>query len=408
MTDKGDVVGKVDEWASCYDLSYRGIIVDEAFCHPAKMSRGLLTRILRHAKEEEWLWPGAVIVDPFGGIFTTGLLGAYEGYQVVGVELESEFYRLANSYDCPGLTKAEWVRWFNRYRRNPDICPACHHKAQTWYEKHSGVIPSQEPHHFVGNIELHARKLAALGCPQPVIIQGDSRRLCELLQGADCVISSPPFQESLQSKDAEFHAKWCKEHGRDVTKPNYQGKIAGYGQTPGQLGAMRPGDVNLICSSPPYEGNPHAGESKNGFVYTGEHNYTGSRCSINRYDTNKSQDNLGNSQGDTFWAASRIILEQSYAILRPGGVAIWVVKDFVRNKKRVDFTGDWRRLCESVGFKTLHEHHAMLIKETEHQTFFGPETTIKEKKSFFRRLCESKGSPKIDFETIYCMCKPKG
>lgn len=88
-----------------------------------------------------------------------------------------------------------------------------------------------------------------------------------------------------------------------------------------------------------------------------------------------------------------------------GGICIFVVKDFIRKGRRVDFTGDWRRLCESVGFKTLHEHHALLVKETTDDTFFGTETKRTEKKSFFRRLCEKKGSPPIDYETVLCMQK---
>ena len=54
-----------------------------------------------------------------------------------------------------------------------------------------------------------------------------------------------------------------------------------------------------------------------------------------------------------------------------GGVAIFVTKSFVRDKKIVDFPGDWQRLCESVGFKTLHIHHAMLVKERKLKTLFG-------------------------------------
>ena len=100
------------------------------------------------------------------------------------------------------------------------------------------------------------------------------------------------------------------------------------------------------------------------------------------------------------------IVEQCYQILKPGGHAIWVVKDFVRNKKRVDFTGDWRRLCESAGFETIHEHHAMLVKENVKESLFGHKIVKrKERKSFFRRLAESKGSPRIDYETVLCMRK---
>ena len=89
-----------------------------------------------------------------------------------------------------------------------------------------------------------------------------------------------------------------------------------------------------------------------------------------------------------------------------GGVAIFVVKSFVRKGKIVDFPGDWRRLCEAQGFQTVHEHHAMLVKETRKPSLFGHEIVEKkERKSFFRRLAESKGSPAIDYETVLCMKK---
>ena len=48
--------------------------------------------------------------------------------------------------------------------------------------------------------------------------------------------------------------------------------------------------------------------------------------------------------------------------------------------------------------------HAMLVKETEHEGLWG-HTIIKkkERKSFFRRLAESKGSPPIDYEVVLCI-----
>jgi hypothetical protein len=34
--------------------------------------------------------------------------------------------------------------------------------------------------------------------------------------------------------------------------------------------------------------------------------------------------------------------------------------------------------------------------------------SIKERESFFRRLAEKKGSPRIDWESVLCMRKPGG
>lgn len=45
-------------WESCYDGSWQGNIVPEAFSHPAKFSRGLIVRIYDHAKEMGWVKPG--------------------------------------------------------------------------------------------------------------------------------------------------------------------------------------------------------------------------------------------------------------------------------------------------------------------------------------------------------------
>ena len=59
-----------DAWQGCYDLSWKGAIIPSSFQHPAKMSRGLLRRILGHAFEQRWVSKGSVVCDPFGGIST--------------------------------------------------------------------------------------------------------------------------------------------------------------------------------------------------------------------------------------------------------------------------------------------------------------------------------------------------
>ena len=505
-------------WVNCYSDSWKDLIVPEAFSHPAKMAAGLLRRILEHAALKEWIQPGDVIVDPFGGIGSTGILGAYAGYQVVCVELEQKFVTMAIGMDCKGLSKEEWVRWLNRYDRKPDLCPVCQAQAKTWYRKDTGTIPTGPAHRFRGNIDLHRKKLDTLGCPQPVIIQGDSRRLCEILVGADAIVGSPPFIDQMPAHDRDFYLKTRIDSGRStdakhaagavqylgsspgqlgamkpgsvdavVTSPPWQegaltsggpgpgwhktlsgsndGNLAthgdchiGYGSTPGQLGNMKPGQIDAVIASPPYaeslkgdgtqaetaaesrakrntEGGS-LGQSQRTQGYGSKENlgnlkpgavdavvtsppYEGS---LQRGDTSssfkakypdaitggdwgqqygKSEGQLGNEQGDTFWGAARVIVQQCHQILREGGIAIWVAKDFVRDGERVDFTGDWRRLCEACGFETLHEHHAMLVREHKSVGLFG-QTVIdrKESKSFFRRLSDKKAAEKGYWTTL--------
>ena len=95
---------------------------------------------------------------------------------------------------------------------------------------------------------------------------------------------------------------------------------------------------------------------------------------------------------DTFWAAARTILEQCFAVLKPGGVAAWVCGDFVRNKQRVPFGAQWLALCEAVGFEPLlwvtawktEDHGAQL------DIFGEAKPQGKTKVSFFRRLANQK------------------
>lgn len=102
--------------------------------------------------------------------------------------------------------------------------------------------------------------------------------------------------------------------------------------------------------------------------------------------------NLGNKKGDTFWAAARAILRQCHWVLAPDGVAIWVLKAFVRNKAIVDFPGQWRTLCESCGFETVEVIRAWLVEARGAQFALNGDLVERKvaRKSFFRRLYERK------------------
>jgi len=512
-------------WQGSYDDSWRDLITDESFAHPAKMARGLIVRIFDHAFQQGWLQPGSVVVDPFGGIGSTGIEAASRGVQAFLCELEPRFVELAQK-----------------------------------------------------NFELHRPTWEACGDPLPVIVQGDSRRLCEVLMGpmADCVVSSPPFAESLHDKpsaqvlagsgarlgagarqedgygttpgqlgamkpgsvadvivgsppfaenpnavpmkrDRDRDTSDPKQHGGpgpDYIRPNFPGNLgnmptgtvsavissppyasgtvhdgngidpsrlsgnktgknsqavtmdeygrtpgnlgnlptgsvdacigsppflgahsgandetsmrpphdstkalcAGYGQTEGQLGAMPTGSVeaavqaDLICSSPPFEAT---GQVCTSGVYAKWQIENGrnpnSPSTIGKdahYGTTPG--NVGNDTGDTFWQAARQIVDQCFQILRPGGVAIWVTKRFVRNGQIQEFSKDWERLCHSIGFETIEWIQASLVKRNEQPGLFGePVVKTKSRMSFFRRLHVAKYPHlAIEWEDVIVVRKP--
>jgi hypothetical protein len=143
--------------------------------------------------------------------------------------------------------------------------------------------------------------------------------------------------------------------------------------------------------------------------------------------------NIGNSTGNDFWTAARLIVEQVYRVLAPGAHACWVVKAYVKNKAIVPFPEQWQALCEAVGFQTLHYHCCWLVEDKGNARALmdfttrkdnGEEMVIKtgdvvryiskskiverflKRSSFFRKLAEKKGSPRSDFEVVLCMIKP--
>lgn len=405
-------------WHGCYDDSWKGFIVDEAFAHPAKMARALVGRIFDYLFECGYISRGEVVVDPFGGIGTTAIIGASRGLRVICNELEPKFVALAKR-----------------------------------------------------NFELHRRVWESAGDPLPVILQGDSRKLRSVLAAADVLVSSPPFTESIGSGEAarkiladNYRTRETQSTSEEAIKRLETRFATAYGQSPGQLGSMPPGSVAAVLSSPPYaeciesKNGPsglHVGKESMGrslhamndagygktegqlvampagdvAAVVGSPPYAASMRSYNGDNSVTSQGlkrfseygetdgNLGNMSdeingrnrgtGETFWTAARDIVAECFAILKPGGIAAWVVKGFVRNKKLVDFPHDWQRLCEACGFVLVEEIHASLVKESRNKDLFGGVKVDRtERKSFFRRLAEKKGSPKIDFETVLVMRKP--
>lgn len=406
-------MSNVTQWHDCYSGSWNGILVPDAFAHPAKFAPGLISRILRHMLERGYIAPGDSIVDPFGGIAAGGYWAMLLGLHWTGIELEPRFVELGQR------NIAKWQ------------------------------------HDLRG---LGSR----LGTAR--LLQGDSRRLLEVVGGgAAGVVSSPPFEASLAGGIPEVKG------GGVYTFPGRAdgdtlrlgaSSMGDYGSTPGQLGSMPSGDYAAAVGSPPYadainnsgEGpgarhdpiyhngdNAYKQSSANGYgnapgnlgsmagegfeaavsspPYEASHMDISSNSligtSVNKgsYGSASYGDSLGQlaeTSGETFWAAARIIVEQTYAVLKPGGYAAWVTKDFVRKGQRVPFSDQWQQLCAAVGFEPTERIAAMLVDDHGSQLdIFGGATPRRtERKSFFRRLAEKKGSPRIDWEDVIIMRKP--
>lgn len=335
---------KSDVWQNSYDASWKGLIIPEAFTHPAKFSRGLIRKIYEHAIGLGWIKAGSCVLDPFGGAALGGLDAVLLGLNWTGIELEEKFCRLA---------KENIAKWQKDLQGQNKL----------------GVVK---------------------------IIQGDSRRIEEIVEEANIVISSPPYAErsigagGLNTKPPKHTGQ---QSGRSPGSPS-QNTNQHYGDSNGQLAEMKEGDFQAVISSPPYAEARIGQES--GQEQCGHHD---------AYSRSAGQ--LGAMKNDTFWSSSKQIVQGCYNLLKPGGHAIWVTKAYCKKGAIVDFPGRWGQLCESVGFKPVCRHKAMLVKRHGTQTLLdgGKEELTTSRKSFFRRLAEKKGSPRIDWEEVLCFVK---
>ena len=273
-------------WHNCYGHAWgNSMLCTDAFAHPAKFSRELVRRIFDHGITEGWWDDGSVIGDPFAGVGCGGVIAAYAGLRWIGVELEAKFVETAEK-----------------------------------------------------SFEMHRRKWDALGCPQPVIIQGDSRDFAALVSQCDAAVMSPPYAETL-----------AHGQGRSLHDRNLDAMRNGYGKRPGQIGQDR---------------------------------------------------------GESYWTAVTRVYGECRRALKHGGVLVVVVKSYVKNREIVPLPDQTSELLERLGFEPVERIRAMLVKEDRSPGLFGDDVVeMTEQKSFFRRLCESKGSPRIDWEDVLMMKK---
>jgi len=217
----------------------------------------------------------------------------------------------------------------------------------------------------------------------------------------DATISSPPYADGAQHTGGE--TRMTSGQGGPI-------QFVAYGSSPGQLADLPAGDFDASVASPPYEQRTvhgQAGVTREGFADPARVGKTSAALVLDDYGADP--DNLGNNTGETFWSAARTILEETFAILKPGGYAAWITGDFVRDKKRVLFGEQWLALCEAVGFEPVLWAVAWKAETHGHQLgIFGEPVELRTSKvSFFRRLA-NRNNPDaaIENEDVLFVRKP--
>lgn len=347
-----------EEWFGLYAESWGDDLHPDAFSHPAKVQPALARRIYEHALDRGYLRPGDTVLDPFAGVAGFARHAMQYGLHYIGVELEPRFVELA---------ARNIARW-----------------------------------------EAHGRWFVGPGTA--VVLQGDSRRLAEVVATAGALISSPPFG-AAETRDRSSYqpGEIASFMGRAYTQDRQ-------GETPGNLAHLEAGDLDAAISSPPYasaiDGTGEGPGARYDSIYHAPEN-ANKKSSANGYGTTAG--NLGGmvEEGpdplETFWSAARLIVEQVYHVLRPGGYAIWVCGDYVRDGRRVAFGEQWLALCRACGFEPVEwitawkvEHHG-----TQLDLWGNGHEKKTERLSFFRRLANRRNpAAAVENEDVIIVRKP--
>jgi DNA modification methylase len=410
----------VNVWHSCYEGGWNGVITPESFSHPAKFSRALINRIYGYCAFRGYLKRGDLVGDCFGGIGTGGIIAAYAGLRWVGCELEPRFVGMAQ--DNFRLHADHWTRLG---LQAPTIVQGDSRQFDEVVGQVAGVVCSppftQTPGGAKGiNVEGYAGKDGRsddkVGDRTYQELGGDrSKGNIETLKEGSltAVVTSPPYADGL-GHDSGHPRLDAVEDDRRASEGC--ARRSGYHSTPGQIGSLREGKLDAVVTSPPWEKNCEgvmkASKFKDPAAFAEQQRHSGHGASLkakmkamaadeHRADYGQSQGQIGKDSGKTYWAAMSLVYSACHRAIRPGGVIVVVVKDYVKQKQRVPLCDDTATLLEHCGFTVVERIHAMLVKETHHNDLFEGVTTIKtERKSFFRRLAEKKGSPPIDFEEV--------
>jgi len=444
------------DWRGLYGEGWGIDLTPEAYSHPAKFARGLIRRIYEEMVMRDWLRAGDSILDPFGGVAAGALEAMRCGLHWTGVELEQKFVTLGQRniemwrarYGAyfPRWGTARLLQGDSRRLREVVASEVVGLVSSPSYE-HDTISRDQRPNNPTNADRNYGQSPGQLGAMPLGAFEG--------------VVSSPPFLQQSGGTNVTSASGPLADVSLIERHAAGNASAHAYGESDGQMQAMAKGDYEAVISSPPYEsthvfdqealrlaaqGNARAiqdGAEDGGFRYGtsagqlaqlpnghyavvvssppyNEIEDSGGREYLKRFGIgltrgepffgpySNNPDNICNV-GDTFWSAAALILRECYALLCPGGVAAWVCKDYVRHKRRVEFCRQWQQLCEHTGFETVLVARAWVIENNGTQLGFMEEDNkryITERKSFFRRLAERKGSPRIDFEEVIFVRKP--
>lgn len=306
---------------------------EEAVQHPAKANLNLIEFLIKEFTKE-----GDLVLDPMAGTGSTCVLASLMGRDSICIDIEEKF-----------------VKWMEGARERVE-------KARTLTKK-----------------------------GKMIVMHGDARELSKLIQKADTVITSPPYSETLSVNAGGMRGEWNKSgvaEAKNLPKP--------YSSNTKNIGNLPLGSIDAVITSPPYE----ATDMRNSKLFLKMREQPWSNWYNRSLDGNavkyylskgyESKDNIGNLKGETYLTAMLKVYMEMHKVLKPNGLAIVIIKPFIRDKKVIDLPYYTYLLMKKAGFKLIKLYKLRL-----------------EQRSFWRILYERKFPevPKIRHEYVLVCVK---
>lgn len=329
------------------------------FSHPAKMHLSLQLWLIENFSKE-----GETILDCMAGSGTV-LVACSLGRHVIAVELEQKFV---------DMMKGNWQKI---QERGPQLGYSMGTATilQGDARRLEGILvdkcifsPPYAEAQTGGGISAAMRGEGSYkvttslpsSCYQPSEHGKASGQIGNLPYGSiDKVITSPPHGGNSEPYQSKALSRIRAEMGRDQTKPSAQ--TEGYGDNPDNVGNLSYGDISAVITSPPYdEGGGHGG--------------TPTKCGLEHRQAamgqgteflyGKTDGNIGNLKSDSYLSQMLLVYSQCFKVLRPGGLMVLVVKNFIRNKKIVRLDLDTIKICEQAGFNFKERFERKLTQQS--------------------------------------------
>ncbi|MEM1986187.1 MAG: DNA methyltransferase [Nitrososphaeria archaeon] len=371
--------------------------LEHAIPHPAKANTRLLEFLI-----ENFTRRGETILDPMAGSGSTGVVAALHGRNAIQIELEKKFFEWMEEARCrventPTLApKGKIINILGDARhlsellnQNIDYCLTSPPYSESLTKKRKGYtiirglersreMPQDTRDDNIANLphgEISAI-ITSLPCGDTNLSGGDPE-------------TSPPYSDSpigggLNTKSPKHPNQ---QHGRSPFSPSQLG-AGRYSDNPNNIGNLPHGSIDVILTSPPYSNviSRQGGETK--IENVGISTKTAREYSQNR-------ENIGNlPHGDiekmccarilddenfeimvkklmkngkpTYLSEMLKVYREMWKVLKPNGLAIIIVKPFVREKKVVDLPFHTHILLSTCGF-VLEKLYKLRLK---HQSFW--------------------------------------